>query len=158
MYYALRLKGFKKLVLIAYSTANSLPMQFPSTEKAMQFAMSQGIADCVTTYSLDTEEDFYAKTFTLEDVKDFFLEKPNFTISSFSSFYTSYNYFGTAITCPKWVKFLATAENGYIYGFPYKPTLGDREWYTADFSCMERLGLVKFGGDWKESLVEIRCT
>jgi len=156
MYYALRLKCFKKLVLIAFSKNNSLPMQFPSIEKAMQWAKEQEIAAYVTTYSLDTEEDFYAKTFTIEDIKDFFLllDKPNFTISNFSSFYTSYNYFGTEITCPKGIKFLAVAENGYLYGFYYKPTLTDREW-NADFACMERLGIVKFEGNWKESLVAV---
>lgn len=156
MYYALRLKCFKKLVLIAFSKNNSLPMQFPSSEKAMQWAKEQEIADYVTTYSLVYEEDFYAKTFNIKDIKDFFLllDKPNFTISSFSSFYTSYNYFGTEITCPKWVKFLAIAENGYLYGFSCKPTLGSREW-DANFACMERLGIVEFDGDWKESLVEL---
>lgn len=37
-------------------------------------------------------------------------------------------YFGREYTVPVWVKYVATDEKGDIYGFKYKPRLGEEIW------------------------------
>lgn len=69
-------------------------------------------------------------------------------------------YFGNKLDVPEWVRWLATDQDGTVYGFEYEPTLMDIEtkwtsyWEDDNFCEMAEVDLE--GMDYKQTLVKVK--
>jgi hypothetical protein len=88
----------------------------------------------------------------LEEVVDF---KTSYLIEKYSSFV---DYFGLALSASVNVKWLATDEDGTVYGYfdePYlKPCYDNLGFWVADGDSVKLLK-IKFAGDWCHSKVQV---
>lgn len=118
--YALRLKGFKAQILIAMSETNSVPRTFKHKEQAIDWARDNGLLYSCFAITMRSEEDYYSKTFTAEEVRAFYKagakkqEPPKFTISSFTKATNSIDYFGLSIEVPVIAQYLFVTPSRYI--------------------------------------------
>jgi hypothetical protein len=90
----------------------------------------------------------------LEEAFEF---RPSFFIERYS---TLFDYFGIALSIPAGVKWLATDENGTVYGYfdePYsrcKPCHDNSGFWDSDGDSV-KIVKIKFAGDWRHSKIEV---
>jgi len=64
-------------------------------------------------------------------------------------------YFGIDMTVRESVKFLATDEDGEVYGFDMKPTTKATFWHVSEYAYDFVADVDLEGMDWKDTLVEL---
>ena len=69
-------------------------------------------------------------------------------------------YFGLGICVPIWVSYIATDEDGDVYGLSHEPSIykdfwrrDDSDFYNSMEVCVAEVDLE--GLDWKDTLVEL---
>jgi hypothetical protein len=88
------------------------------------------------------------------------VEFPKFKIIEFVSAATkTIHYFGHTIKIHSAINWIATDDNGFVYGYFGKPILdGDKRWKNIVSAppCV-LIASATYSGDFKNSLMEVRC-
>ena len=65
-------------------------------------------------------------------------------------------YYNYVFTVPEWVCYLATDSEGSLMGYDREPMKDDNNgWWDSGIGPIEMIARLDYGGDWRDSLVEV---
>ena len=68
---------------------------------------------------------------------------------------TPFNYYGISLKINEDIRYIATDENGEVYGFTSRPIGNSSYWSDGNPHRSLFLGIAYFKGEWSDSLVEV---
>ena len=89
------------------------------------------------------------------------VEVPNFeTVEYVRGYANTVNYFGMRVAVPSGILWLATDEDGTLYGYFAEPYIrsafgNSSDFWDASTSANVKFANIKFKGDWKQSKIQV---
>ena len=82
------------------------------------------------------------------------MEAKNDPVLELADGWKEISYFERELTINGWIKWIATDEDGWVWGYKSRPVLLDKTWSSAH--CAKRFGPSNLNGlDWRETLREV---
>ena len=104
----------------------------------------------------------YSETDLLSgSAKNNLVEVPNFeTVEYVRGYANTVNYFGMRVAVPDGILWLATDEDGTLYGYFAEPYIrsafgNSSDFWDASTSANVKFANIKFKGDWKQSKIKV---
>lgn len=82
------------------------------------------------------------------------IEISNFEIKDLNCKYVTY--FGYKLYVPIWATWISTDKNGQVWVYINKPHIGVNRYVFGCGSPIDALNKIKFDGDWRTSLMQIK--
>jgi hypothetical protein len=89
------------------------------------------------------------------------IEVPNFeTLEYVRGYANTVNYFGMRVAVPSGILWLATDEDGTLFGYFAEPYIcsafgGESDFWDASTSANVKFAIINFNGDWKQSKIKV---